>query len=797
MIFKKKINYVYIGLSFGIAFLALSVPIFLRNSLISEDLYCSQLFASNFFSPFRENQSFFWLNYFAFGVPRYADPIVSIYFFIYYFMDLIDENYFVIFIWFFSLLLGFWGGYRLFNLFIQNYILSFIGSIIFAFTGIMFDYNKALTPLIHPFILWIFYFLIRSYRENKKNFLIFSAFLNSQFFFASFSSFIWFFSSTAIALYIFSQYFKNIFSKIWKNSVFSFFKDQSIFFGLTFLLIAPLTLSGLEMFDHVVHLDWRKSGGYINYINSGSLNIWEIFYFPFLFPLVFEIADPTSMDMYIFLSYMGYIPIFFSLVWFYHIGLKKSLYLIVLLTCIVFAASSTDPINTILKSLPVLNLIRYSSTWMFLWNLIIIGMTLYALSAIINHQISLKKVYYFSLFGFFVTILILLFIFLFLKDQNQEKLIPWPLVPSYIANINSWNWFESLRPVFISLILCILLKFMSIKWINGKKLIIILGFVFFIDVFSIHFYGKRFYGKKSYSIQQSFFKIPQLGRGRTINWYGFNLDSTYQFYAFENVRPTRDYTQHVLLKRADDILKLLFHKNWLNDYSWSVTNFDNQDQQIPIIEFIKSKKLDLARALDIRYYFLGQNVLLDHLDFEKIDSDDRQYLYEDKKAYPRAFIYRDFERVDSLKESYEVLKNQDINLLNEAVVEMGFEEMSNYKDYRKDGEGVDLEGVSVISYKPTEVILKASVKEKSLLFMSDLNYSGWSVTVNGEEKKIYSTNVVGRGVFVEPGENEVVFRFFSKTFFLGAVLSVLGHLFILVYFIMFFVQKRKVWLNDI
>lgn len=86
----------------------------------------------------------------------------------------------------------------------------------------------------------------------------------------------------------------------------------------------------------------------------------------------------------------------------------------------------------------------------------------------------------------------------------------------------------------------------------------------------------------------------------------------------------------------------------------------------------------------------------------------------------------------------------------------------------------------VLSYKPSEVIIKTKSDQPKLLFISDNYYPGWKAQVDGDETEILRANYTFRTVPLIPGEHLVRFYYDSDVFKLGALIS-LASLGLLIY----------------
>jgi hypothetical protein len=69
---------------------------------------------------------------------------------------------------------------------------------------------------------------------------------------------------------------------------------------------------------------------------------------------------------------------------------------------------------------------------------------------------------------------------------------------------------------------------------------------------------------------------------------------------------------------------------------------------------------------------------------------------------------------------------------------------------------------------------KVRSQKPALLVISNNFYPGWTATVSGQPAKIYRTNYVGIGVFIPPGQSEVVLRFVTPGFRAGCLVTTIS-----------------------
>jgi hypothetical protein len=80
----------------------------------------------------------------------------------------------------------------------------------------------------------------------------------------------------------------------------------------------------------------------------------------------------------------------------------------------------------------------------------------------------------------------------------------------------------------------------------------------------------------------------------------------------------------------------------------------------------------------------------------------------------------------------------------------------------------------IVSYRDEEVTVAVAPERGALLVLADAHYPGWKALVDGREVPIHRVNHTFRGVVVEPGERNVVFKYEPVSFRAGALLSLLG-----------------------
>ncbi len=137
-------------------------------------------------------------------------------------------------------------------------------------------------------------------------------------------------------------------------------------------------------------------------------------------------------------------------------------------------------------------------------------------------------------------------------------------------------------------------------------------------------------------------------------------------------------------------------------------------------------------------------------------------IYESHTALPRFFLVSNVERAEDMADAVRQLKSAAFDPRNMAVVEQGT--AIHYPDAAA---GV----VRVIEYQSSELKLRVESAQPQYLVTSEVNYPGWSASIDGQEVPISMTNIAFRGLPVPAGNHEIVFRFFPTILLWSAGIS--------------------------
>jgi hypothetical protein len=177
-------------------------------------------------------------------------------------------------------------------------------------------------------------------------------------------------------------------------------------------------------------------------------------------------------------------------------------------------------------------------------------------------------------------------------------------------------------------------------------------------------------------------------------------------------------------------------------------------------------------------------------------------LYRNRRHFTRAWLVKDFKVMDS-KAILSRMTNKDFHPDKEVLLEEEPIQLRNAECGMQNAEwkiptlgrqakseirnpnsfsGLPNKAEFLLE-KNNELHLRVRAKENALLVLSDTYYPGWKAFTNGEEVKIYKANYNFRAIPLKAGEYEVKFIYDPISFKIGALVSLLTLIGIVVYFI--------------
>lgn len=163
-------------------------------------------------------------------------------------------------------------------------------------------------------------------------------------------------------------------------------------------------------------------------------------------------------------------------------------------------------------------------------------------------------------------------------------------------------------------------------------------------------------------------------------------------------------------------------------------------------------------------------------------------IYENLRAFPRAWFVRELVTLEP-REILSAIRSSrlpDNRLFDPTQVAL-VEDQINFRVKRDPRASIQIQEIL-----DNRVLIHTESINPAFLVLSDVNYPGWSATIDGKETEIYLTNYVLRGVKVPAGKHVIDFRFRPLSLYLGAGISFLAIIIICVSSVLLRKGNRKV-----
>jgi hypothetical protein len=203
--------------------------------------------------------------------------------------------------------------------------------------------------------------------------------------------------------------------------------------------------------------------------------------------------------------------------------------------------------------------------------------------------------------------------------------------------------------------------------------------------------------------------------------------------------------------------------------------------------FEDNRRLRLLSLLGIKYvlYFDNHNPKNSNANkfpkdlFKPIWQHGDWYGLEYNSALPRAFLANNIRVQDNSQKILDLIFDPKIDLANTVILEEKPKEIiDSGKLINMDKPSSD-SSVSITSYDPQKIEIKAKVSAPQMLFISDNYYPGWKVYVNNKETKIYRADYTFRSIYLPKGSHVVRFEYDPMSFKLGYIVSSLSFIVLL------------------
>lgn len=141
-------------------------------------------------------------------------------------------------------------------------------------------------------------------------------------------------------------------------------------------------------------------------------------------------------------------------------------------------------------------------------------------------------------------------------------------------------------------------------------------------------------------------------------------------------------------------------------------------------------------------------------------------IYENLDVLPRAFLLPNWTWQPDQTAVLQTMQQPNFDVRETAVLLGSGENHTGELDPNA--------SATITHYKPERVTVQSRSSQPQLLLLSDANYPGWQVTVDGSSAELLQADGLFRGVLVPAGTHEVVFQFMPQSFRLGFMITAVG-----------------------
>jgi uncharacterized membrane protein YfhO len=203
-------------------------------------------------------------------------------------------------------------------------------------------------------------------------------------------------------------------------------------------------------------------------------------------------------------------------------------------------------------------------------------------------------------------------------------------------------------------------------------------------------------------------------------------------------------------------------------------------------ESILPKRFDLLiqKYLPLKCrYFTMVNVkyvaTFENLDskFFTLERNDVAKIYKYTGPTQRLFLVNCIIPSSSFEEAIKNIIDEKFDPLKNAVVEIkNNESIINALKNNKSNNSI----AKILIYSNNYIKIHVDAKEPTFLVLADSYYPGWKAFIDRKETKIYPTNILFRGIFVNKGIHVIEFKYIPYTFYIGTAVSIFALILLLI-----------------
>jgi len=205
------------------------------------------------------------------------------------------------------------------------------------------------------------------------------------------------------------------------------------------------------------------------------------------------------------------------------------------------------------------------------------------------------------------------------------------------------------------------------------------------------------------------------------------------------------------------------------EFFWGWFNLDEKPVHPEFLDYMSARYIWVSRSYAEDGSQAVKENVLSIAGGNVVYADEENLVFLNERAMPRAYIVGGIREADSEEHLLEVLASDEFSPSEEVAVLRGAVAATSGGAMASAGSKA-----VIVSMEPEEVRITAYADGAGYLVLTDQYYPGWEATVDGRRVDIFRANFLFRGIPLEAGEHEVVFRYRPKSFMIGAGVSTAG-----------------------
>ena len=175
----------------------------------------------------------------------------------------------------------------------------------------------------------------------------------------------------------------------------------------------------------------------------------------------------------------------------------------------------------------------------------------------------------------------------------------------------------------------------------------------------------------------------------------------------------------------------------------------------------------LLAMMNLKYFVVPGNARVGGDEYALRFDNGQARIYEKRTVLPRAYLVHCARVIGNLRGVLAHLTGGQFDPRTEVVLDAQPEIPLPAGGAARRGEEA-----WIVRYAPDEVVVMCRLEEAGILFLGDVWFPGWEVSVDGLPGRIHQANYAFRGVALARGTHRVVFRYRPASFRYGAVVSI-------------------------